>query len=152
MLCQLRSASLLDLCFPHSLRHKRAAADGFAGQYLVNIPLYATPTERPARPKFSDRLRAGFGPVLYKQLNLTAWASEKAAHDWYANNDDHWHVVTAHRTGMLSSFSCMLANLVPAKKVRWDARCSNCNLISPNYPDAKFCNTCGSKLTPIPLF
>ena len=124
-------------------------ADGFVGQYLANIivrkPLPASPLRAAASWLCSTHIE-------YKQLNLTAWTSGRAAHDWYVGSKAHGDIVRAHRTGMLTSFSSMLATLAPARPTRYDARCKDCHLVNPRYPESRVCPHCGSPDQQVPLF
>jgi hypothetical protein len=112
-------------------------------------------------------LNGVFSPCEYKQLNLSAWTSGKAAHEWYVqllrnadgnfglryvHNADHKAVVHAHRTGMLDTFSSMLATLAPKNGVRYDARCQECSLVNTNFPTQRRCTFCQAESPDMPLF
>ena len=92
------------------------------------------------------------GEPAWKQLNLTAWASEQSAHEWYVNNDDHRAIVDAHRSGLLKSFKSTLARLKPAGPIAWHNRCHECHALVAGYPESKYCKTCGTAVKPMPLF
>ncbi|KAJ1459974.1 hypothetical protein M885DRAFT_510473 [Pelagophyceae sp. CCMP2097] len=126
--------------------------EGFAGQYLVNIPLFdpILTADRPSH--WSAYLNGFFSPCEYKQLNLSAWSSPEKAHDWYVGNADHRSIVQAHRTGMLDTFSSMLATLSPKRGVRYDARCQECSLVNTNFPEQRRCNFCQAESPQMPLF
>ena len=132
-----------------SLQLPQAAREGFAGQYLANIPTYGRRRDAPWHLRLAARLGL---PTGYRQLNLTAWSSAGAAHGWYVDNPNHQAIVHAHRTGMLTSFNSAVAHLVPTKRVRWDARCRSCALPNPDYPTQRTCVHCGDALPEMPLF
>ena len=120
-----------------SLKAAGAARAGFVGQYIAQFPEGQTS-----------------GGILdsWKQLNLTAWASEQAAHEWYVNNDDHRAIVDAHRSGVLKSFKSTLARLKPAGPIAWHNRCHECHALVAGYPESKYCKTCGTAVRPMPFF
>ena len=120
-----------------SLKAAGAARAGFVGQYIAQFP----------------QGQAAGGPLdSWKQLNLTAWASEQSAHEWYVNNDDHRAIVDAHRSGLLKSFKSTLARLKPAGAIAWHNRCHECHALVAGYPESKYCKTCGTAVRPMPLF
>mmetsp|Transcript_2569 Transcript_2569/g.9370 ORF Transcript_2569/g.9370 Transcript_2569/m.9370 type:complete len:171 (-) Transcript_2569:197-709(-) len=121
-------------------------------RYLVNIPLFdpILTADRPSH--WSAYLNGFFSPCEYKQLNLSAWSSPEKAHDWYVGNADHRSIVQAHRTGMLDTFSSMLATLSPKRGVRYDARCQECSLVNTNFPEQRRCNFCQAESPQMPLF
>jgi hypothetical protein len=102
-------------------------------------------------------MTAGTFPHRYsgiRQLNLTAWASDAAAHNWYVNNADHVKLVRDYREGRLSSFSSMLARLHVAsgKAVNFHVRCVYCHRLITGYPEQRFCKECGQQCWEMPLF
>lgn len=117
-----------------SLTTPEASERGFHGQYLAQFP------------------REGGDGV--KQLNLTAWTDERAAHDWYSNNEEHKRIVQQYRSGSLMSFSSMLARLQCAdeKPVQWQSRCWACAALVTGYPERQFCKVCGARTKGMPLF
>lgn len=127
------------------------AAPTLLCRYLANIPVASQldTGKWPAMARLGRRL--GF-PVAYKQLNLTAWTDGAAAGDWYRSSAEHGAIVEAHRTGMLTSFSSMVANLAPTSRPRWDARCPECALPNPRYPEVRVCRHCGAVCREMPLF
>ena len=117
-----------------SLKTRAAARDGFCGQYLVEF-----------QPKNEKKVR---------QLNLTAWASDAAAHDWYVGNSEHRRIVEHYRSGHLGSFSAMLARLHVAggAKPKFHVRCYYCRALITGYPEQSFCKECGWEAQHMPLF
>jgi len=108
-----------------SLKGNEAADAGFCGQYLA---------------EFDDGENV-------RQLNLTAWASDQAAHAWYVNNPEHRRLVELHRTGGLSTFSSMVARLHAAQgtKIGYHLRCRECHALVQGYPQSRFCEKCGTR-------
>jgi len=116
-----------------SLKSEEAARRGFCGQYLAEFP--------------ADR-----GAV--RQLNLTAWVDDESAHDWYVNNAEHREVVDMYRSGLLASFSSMLARLHHAggSPAKFHVRCLFCRALITDYPTQRFCRECGWEAQYMPLF
>jgi hypothetical protein len=135
----------------HSMSSSLGDARGFAGQFLADIPVYE-PTLEEDKPHWTSLFTGFLAPAQYRQLNLSGWTDGGAAHDWYVNNDEHKKVVRAHTEGLLSSFSSMLATLSSKKPPRYDVRCLLCAKINHNYPETKYCTTCGARSPDLPLF
>jgi len=116
-----------------SLKTADAARKGFCGQYLAEFP-------------------ADDGAV--RQLNLTAWTDDAAAHDWYVNNAEHRKVVANYREGLLASFSSMLARLhiADGKSAKFHVRCLYCRALLTDYPEQRFCPECRWETHDMPLF
>ena len=114
------------------------ARKGFCGQYLAEFP--ADP-----RDKTAGRIR---------QLDLTAWSGDEAAHNWYVNDEEHKRVVEQYRSGLLTSFSSMLARLHVAggQAPRLHVRCLLCKNLILGYPEQRFCKECGWQCEDMPLF
>ena len=86
----------------------------------------------------------------FREVNFSSWASEEAAHDWYANNAHHKSIVKEYHNGGLNEFSAMLATLEPKKPIRFEVRCRECRLMSDGPGDG-VCPHCGYKeVTPLP--
>lgn len=125
------SLSTVQMC--DSLKPPAAAQAGFAGQYLA---------------LFSSR-SLGSAEDNYRELNLTAWSSEAAAHDWYVNSEAHKKIVTKHRERGMDSFGALIARLVPAERggvpsIKWQARCRECRALLSGYPENAYCASCGA--------
>eukprot|EP00939_MAST-03C_sp_MAST-3C-sp1_P002981 g2981.t1 len=87
---------------------------------------------------------------MVRQVNLSAWASAKSAHDWYVGNRTHRDIVKMLKNGKsghgaLSSFSSLLAHLspTPGHPTRWIVKCEPCGAINRGYPETKRCHKCG---------
>ena len=86
----------------------------------------------------------------YREVNISSWASEKAAHDWYVNSDAHKSIVREYHKGGLNEFSAMLSTLVAKKPIRWEVRCRECRQMSKG-PGNGVCPHCGhDKMVPLP--
>ena len=62
-----------------SLKTAAVSRKGFHGQYLAQF-------------RGSDR--------GVRQLNLTAWSCDEAAHEWYVNNEDHAQLMVVRRPSL----------------------------------------------------
>lgn len=116
-----------------SLKTEEAQRKGFCGQYLAEFA-------------------GDHGSV--RQLNLTAWKDDHAAHDWYVNNEEHREVVAQYRNGLLASFSSVLSRLHNAdgKPAKFHVRCLYCRAVLTKYPEQRFCKDCGWEAQYMPFF
>jgi hypothetical protein len=116
-----------------SLKSEEAQRKGFCGQYLAEFA-------------------GDHGSV--RQLNLTAWKDDHAAHDWYVNNEEHREVVAQYRNGLLASFSSVLSRLHNAdgKPAKFHVRCLYCRAVLTKYPEQRFCKDCGWEAQYMPFF
>lgn len=82
----------------------------------------------------------------HREINLSAWASEKAAYDWYKNSPAHKKIVKEYHSGELREFSAMLATLVapPNRPIKWQTRCRGCHKMTGNDPGNNTCPHCGA--------
>ena len=86
----------------------------------------------------------------FREVNFSSWASEEAAHDWYANNARHKSIVKEYHNGGLNEFSAMLATLEPKKPIRFEVRCRECRLMSDGPGDG-VCPHCKKEgISPMP--
>jgi len=112
---------------------------GFVADIVAHFMI---PSHHPAykRGKFSVR-----------EVNLSAWSSDKAAYEWYKSNDAHKQIVKQYYSGGLEGFSAMLASLraSPERPIRWDVRCKNCRHMV-HGPDPGLCPYCSRKVDPMP--
>ena len=122
----------------------KAGSKGFVSQVIAEfhrkIPVKGDP---------KNKLRR-----VVRQVNLSAWASAKSAHDWYVASRAHRDIVTMLKSdrmglGGLSTFSSLLAHLsaTPGHKMRWFAKCSRCGGLQTKYPDVKTCPKCKSPVS-----
>ena len=121
-----------------SLNTEEAHRAGFVGQYLAQFPTAKTAWRGTSK--------------AWKQLNLTAWESEQAAHDWYVHNEDHVEIVSMHRSGLLQSFACMLSQLTAPRPIAYQNRCPACAALVAGYPRNRHCGQCGAAVRPMPFF
>ena len=57
---------------------------------------------------------AGLNGFRVREVNLSAWTSEKAAYNWYKNSPAHKEIVSQHYGGGLENFTPLLASLKPS--------------------------------------
>lgn len=79
-----------------------------------------------------------------REINLSAWKSDDAAHEWYRNNSVHKTIVRRYYERGMASFSSMLGSLHPSKPFRFHARCRKCHALQTNYQIDKTCAVCGN--------
>ena len=105
-------------------------------------------------PECLEKAMGSKEPCKFRQVNLSAWTSDDAAHKWYVENESHRRIVQKHRRvddnddydGALKTFSCMLAQLEPAKPVRYHIKCQCCGVLNVNYPASRHCKKCAGSL------
>lgn len=99
-------------------------------------------------PRSKTRQETGYN---FREVNLSSWASEKAAHDWYMNSPAHKKIVSSYYNRELLGFSSMISPLIPhpSKPPRWDNRCRECNEVNKG-PDPKNCAFCKAEMRPMP--
>jgi cytochrome b involved in lipid metabolism len=89
------------------------------------------------------------GTSFAKQINLSAWSSEKAAHDWYVKSQGHKHVMRDHAGGRLRTFGNLLASLKPMGEIRHQDRCTRCaRIVEDKVPGRRAparCSFCGAE-------
>lgn len=133
---------------------------GFVSDMVAMFPILSTGGGKPHTIFHPNSLLAAVGyqqtepPYRVREVNISAWASEKAAHDWYVNSAVHQQIVQDYRGGSssLKQFSTMLATLQssPDKPIRWEVRCRRCVQLSPG-PGNGVCPHCGdTSLQPLP--
>jgi len=66
------------------------------------------------------------GTTFAKEINLSAWESAQAAHEWYTSSEGHARVMKQHSGGLLRTFGNLLASLKPVGNLRHQDRCSRC--------------------------
>ncbi|KAJ8612343.1 hypothetical protein CTAYLR_008368 [Chrysophaeum taylorii] len=88
---------------------------------------------------------------MLREINLSAWASDEAAHDWYVNNLAHQKTVRRYYNRGMSTFSSMLGSLRPSKDLRFHARCQHCHALQREFPSQATCPQCGRPVR-MPLF
>lgn len=132
-----------------------AGKKGFVADTVAIFPLY-TGGARSVMPgaEALDYLRDYVNPsdeqigreniYKFREINLSAWSSEKAAYNWYKNSAAHKKIVKEYHNGDLQEFSAMLATLAPPpnKPIRWDTRCRNCHKMTGNDPGHNTCPHC----------
>lgn len=93
---------------------------------------------------------------LTKELNLSAWESASAAHDWYANSPGHRRVMYQHGSGLLQTFGNLLASLDAAAPIRHQDRCRHCARVveasEHGLRAPKRCGVCGGPTFRYPYF
>lgn len=134
-----------------------AGKKGFVADTVAIFPLESGGA-RPLAPgaDVMDFLRSIVNPAADKEgrtsryklreINLSAWSSEKAAYDWYKNSAAHKKIVKEYHNGDLQEFSAMLATLVPppSRPIRWETRCRSCHKMTGNDPGHNVCPHCGA--------
>merc|ERR1712157_289314 len=93
---------------------------------------------------------------VLKEVNISAWESEQAAYEWYAQSPGHQDVMMKHTSGMLQTFGNMLASLKPRTSFRYQDRCKQCARIVESAklgePPPERCDFCGGQTFQYPLF
>ena len=108
-------------------------------------------------PLAEENGKRGSGPLFaYREVNLSSWTSEKAAHDWYVNSPAHKQVVRDYKGRKnFGSFSAMFAALsaTPQRPLRWEVRCRGCKATCKTLTNdqAMVCPTCGKTVQPMPF-
>jgi hypothetical protein len=102
-------------------------------------------------PRTSPAYREGKYSI--REVNLSGWASEAAAHAWYKNSPTHREIVKKYYGAGLHDFSALLASLKapPGKPMRWEVRCRSCLKVSSG-PRVEVCPYCQSPMPPMPYF
>ena len=87
----------------------------------------------------------------FREINLSAWTSQKAAFAWYKQSKTHKQIVKDYHSGDLEEFSAMLATLVPPaeRPIRWEIRCRECRAMAVDRATNK-CTSCSANY-PAPL-
>ena len=143
-------------------RDSRAGIKGFVSQVIAEFHLKDKVMDENGKKIEKRTVRSVFLKHLLKeenshnnniqvrQVNLSAWDSEKSAHDWYVASRAHRDIVKMLKngksgSGALSSFSSLLAHLspTPGHRMRWFAKCMNCGGLQTKYPDVRQCPKCG---------
>jgi hypothetical protein len=121
---------------------RTAGEKGFTGDLVCEIPI----TNRSSA--WGD-----WAPAGYRQVNLSAWRDQQAAHDWYVSNKDHKAIVRRYHNRGLTSFSASLAHLEAAKPIRYQVRCRMCHRVQKNWtPEVTKCSACQATLPKMPYF
>lgn len=117
---------------------------GFVTDIVALFPLRGQSGKRGAGKQYA-----------FREVNLSAWTSERAAHDWYVHSPAHRKVVRNYKGRKnFSSFSAMFASLTaaPDRPLRWEVRCRGCKTMCKTFTnDAVLtCPTCGKTVDPMP--
>ena len=84
-----------------------------------------------------------------RQVNLSSWASDAAAGQWYRESKAHKNIVKKYHNEEMTTFSSMLATLKSEKPIRWEVRCRGCFKIVLG-PHAQNCPSCGESMSVMP--
>jgi len=91
-----------------------------------------------------------------KEINISAWESSKAAHDWYAESSGHQNIMRQHTGGFLKTFGNLLASLEPTRPLRVQDRCRRCFRVIENEREGgevpSRCACCGARSFGYPTF
>jgi len=122
-----------------------AGEKGFVSDIVALFPLYGQSGKRGQGVKYT-----------YREINLSAWTSAKAAHEWYRNSPAHKKVVSDYKgRENFNSFSAMFATLAasPQRPLRWEIRCRGCKSMLKTYTNDSpmTCPTCNKTVDPIPF-
>lgn len=117
---------------------------GFVTDIVALFPLEGESGKRGQSKKYA-----------YREVNLSAWTSDKAAHDWYVKSPAHKRVVKSYKGRKnFSSFSAMFASLSASvhRPLRWEVRCRSCKAMNKMATNDESipCATCGKVVDPIP--
>jgi len=128
---------------------------GFCGDIVAEFPISGEVID-PKTKRHIPGSHSTFGHI--RQMNLSAWTSVKASHDWYVNSQTHKDIVAMHNAGAnsktkhLESFSAMLMQCEALKPARYHLRCTGCQTMNvKGYPENKSCVNCGASLH-MPMF
>ena len=93
------------------------------------------------------------GGYTIREINLSAWADETAAHNWYKNSPGHKDIVKSYYGSGLTDFSSVLTRLQvpPELPTRWDVRCKICRRVVSG-PKINKCPYCGAATPSMPYF
>lgn len=61
-----------------------------------------------------------------KEINLSAWESERDAYEWYAKSHGHQTIMKQHSSGALQTFGNLLTSAKPSVPIRHQDRCMHC--------------------------
>lgn len=93
------------------------------------------------------------GGFQFREINLSAWADEKSAYEWYKTSSAHKEIVHNYYNGGLDSFSALLARLKAPEEapMRWEVRCQKCRKMVLG-PKVTTCPYCSSDMPSLPYF
>eukprot|EP00747_Dinoflagellata_sp_TGD_P015596 gnl/TRDRNA2_/TRDRNA2_124445_c2_seq1.p1 gnl/TRDRNA2_/TRDRNA2_124445_c2~~gnl/TRDRNA2_/TRDRNA2_124445_c2_seq1.p1 ORF type:complete len:522 (+),score=68.33 gnl/TRDRNA2_/TRDRNA2_124445_c2_seq1:119-1567(+) len=91
-----------------------------------------------------------------KEINLSAWEDQQAAHEWYVKSPGHRYVMQQHSGGYLQTFGNLLASLEPLRPIRYQDRCRHCARLVESrvagHRAPRHCGVCGGPTFRYPLF
>jgi len=96
------------------------------------------------------------GQRVMKQINISAWESERDAYEWYAKSPGHQQVIQNHSGGALQTFGNLLASAHPSVPSRYQDRCRHCarvveaRTVGSRAPGQ--CDCCGGPTFKYPTF
>jgi hypothetical protein len=133
-----------------------AGQKGFCADVVAVFPL----SDNGAKPAFGNKLTLSEITKLpevpknyyeFREINMSGWTSQAAAHNWYKNSSTHKQIVKDYHNGGLHEFSSMLATLVAPenKPIRWEIRCRKCFTVLEG-PAASVCSQCNTYIPPLP--
>jgi len=122
-----------------------AGEKGFVSDVVALFPLFGESGKRGQGVKYT-----------YREINLSAWTSAQAAHEWYRNSPAHKKVVNDYKgRENFTSFSAMFATLAasPQRPIRWEIRCRSCkSMLKTLTNDTPMtCPTCSKTVDPMPI-
>jgi len=127
---------------------------GFAGDIVCEFSLTPEAVPRGGKQHTLGKSRQG----RVRQVNLSAWSSVKASHDWYVNSPAHKEIVAMHHAGEhskikhLNTFSAALIQAECNKPPRYHVRCTKCHhMNTKGYPENNHCSKCNEEIF-TPLF
>jgi len=96
------------------------------------------------------------GTTFSKEINLSSWESQEAAHEWYKESKGHQNILAQHTGGHLRTFGNLLASLKPSQEVRHQDRCRRCSRLVESETLGERapprCTVCGGKTFRYPFF
>eukprot|EP00929_Paragymnodinium_shiwhaense_P006829 TRINITY_DN110795_c0_g1_i1.p1 TRINITY_DN110795_c0_g1~~TRINITY_DN110795_c0_g1_i1.p1 ORF type:complete len:980 (-),score=65.73 TRINITY_DN110795_c0_g1_i1:160-3099(-) len=92
----------------------------------------------------------GMNWASLREVNLSLWATDDAAADWYRSSRAHGDIMRQHRQGALRTFGNLLLSLEP-KRLQYQRRCQSCSAVSEGR-ESDVCTTCSAKTFAMPVF